>query len=516
MAGSWGTMVAVSEAPKKNLEGRQGRAAVWQTPPVGSMPRPSAPAASVRAGRFRLRFWAGFAAILLLVALTFKPIVQNDGVGYFVYLHSLLVGHGLDLSGEYAAIGAAGVTYYPPLYQVQGPSGHPVDFFPVGAAILAAPAYLVAFLLARSGQPPFGPPFSWGFTLASLFYGLLALLLGLRLALQFVPRRATWLGLGGAVLATPFIYYLVYDPSLSHTFSAFAVGAFLYTWWRWRDGRSPAGWFALGLLGGLMGLVRFQDGPLLLIALLDRPRRLWYLLPFAAGVVAGFSPQLAVDQYFWGTLLPQRPPGQALQPFPGHYLQVLFSSQHGIFTWSPIILLAAAGYAFVRERRLQLAFLVAFVLEVAITGASPDWYSSFSFGQRRIVSLTPFIVIGLAALSARIGERPAAAVYALLVAWNLVLIANLTYVIRGSGDPGYWGLVAGQLTALQYLPHLVSQGAVGRMLLFWPALHLQFDPVGGLVLLAGEAASLLVVLALLRRSEPVAPEPAGRTPARRT
>jgi hypothetical protein len=97
-------------------------------------------------------------------------------------------------------------------------------------------------------------------------------------------------------------------------------------------------------------------------------------------------------------------------------------------------------------------------------------------------------------------------VVALLVAWNLLLMVNFTYVIRGSDDPGYLGLVAGQLKALPYLPHLVSQGAVGRMLLFWPALKLSFQPLPGLLLLAGEAASLLGALAVGRLLlEPAAP-----------
>ena len=451
------------------------------------------------------RTWLALAGLLLLVALTFKPVVENDGVGYYAYLHTVWVDHDLDFSDEFYALGRAGITYYAPLFQVRSANGRLADFFPAGPALLASPAYLVALAIRPSGEPQYGAPFSWAFTLASLFYGLLALVLSYRLAASLAGRRAALLGTAGVALATPFLYYLVYEPSYSHSFSAFAVSSFLYAWWRWRDRRSALGWLALGVLGGLMGLTRFQDGPLLLIALLDRPRRAVYLLPFAAGVLLGFAPQLAIDQYLFGSWLPSRPPGQQLDFFPGHYLQVLFSSQHGLFTWTPISLLAVAGFAFVRDRRLQLAFLVAFLIELAISGSAPDWNGDFSFGQRRFLALTPFLAIGLAALAARVGERPARPVVALLVAWNLLLMVNFTYVIRGSDDPGYLGLVAGQLKALPYLPHLVSQGAVGRTLLFWPALKLSFQPLPGLVLLAGEAASLLGALAVGR----LLPEPAA-------
>jgi hypothetical protein len=168
---------------------------------------------------------------------------------------------------------------------------------------------------------------------------------------------------------------------------------------------------------------------------------------------------------------------------------------------------AIAGFVFVRDRRLQAAFVLALLIELVISGSAPDWNGDFSFGQRRFVALTPFMAIGLAAFVARIGERPAQVLVAALVAWNLLLMVNFTYVIGGSQDPGYAGLISGQLKALRYLPHLVSQGAVGRMLVFWPVLKLDFQPLSGLMLLAGEAVCLLGALAagrLIREPSPPA------------
>jgi len=466
--------------------------------------------------RVKPRVWLAFAALLVLVALTFKPAVENDGVGYYAYLHTVVVDHDLDFGNEYAALGGAGITYYPPLFQVRTANGRLADFFPAGPALLAAPAYLIALAVKPSGEPQYGPPFSWAFTLASLFYGLLALVLSYRLAGSLAGRRSALVAVAGVALATPFLYYLLYEPSYSHTFSAFSVSAFLYVWWRWRDHRSASGWLVLGLLGGLMGLTRFQDGPLLLIALLDRPRRPWFLLVFAAGVLAGFAPQLAIDQYLFGGWLPNRPPGQQLDFFPGHYLQVLFSSQHGLFIWTPISLLALAGFAFIRDRRLLAAFVLAFLVELAISGSAPDWNGDFSFGQRRFLALTPFLAIELAAFAARIGERPAGALYGLLVAWNLLLMVQFTYVIQGSVDTGYLGLITNQAKAFRYLPHLVSQGAAGRMLLFWPVLGLKFQPLSGLILLAGEAACLLGALAVGRRLREPAPPDGEREETART
>jgi hypothetical protein len=135
--------------------------------------------------------------------------------------------------------------------------------------------------------------------------------------------------------------------------------------------------------------------------------------------------------------------------------------------------------------------------------------------MRRFLGLTPFLAIGLAAIAERIPPRLAWAAVIVFTAWNLVLMANLTYVINSSGDPGYRGLLRGQLPALRFLPHLVTQGAAGRALIWWPVLKLRFDPVYGSLLLLGEAACLAVSAGALRiLGPPASPPAAGPTAVR--
>ena len=450
-----------------------------------------------------MRTTAALAALaLLVIACTFKPVVENDGIGYFAYLHSAVVDHDLQLADEYQAATSNGIPVWPGLVNSTTPTGLTADFFPVGPALLAAPAYLLALALRPSGEPQWHAPFSTAITIASLLYGLLALLLSFLLARSVIGRREAVVATFAATAATPFVYYLLYEPSYSHTFSAFMVSAFVLAWWRGRDGRSIAGWLLLGVLGGLMALTRFQDGLLLAIALLDLPVARWRVLLLLPGVLLAFAPQLGVDQVLFGTWLPVRPAGQDLQLLPGHYWDVLFSSWHGLFTWSPVLLAAVAGLALLPDRRLKAAFAYALLVETLINGAAPDWWGGFSFGMRRFLDLTPFFVLGLAAVAARLPAGRAWVAAGLLSAWNVVLIANFTYVIRTDHDPGYGGLIAGQLPALRYLPHLLAQGAAVRALLLWPVLRTRFDPLTGLTVLGLEAlcvASAVGLLALLRR-----------------
>jgi hypothetical protein len=417
---------------------------------------------------------------LAMLAIAFRPVVEGDGVGYFAYLHTLLVDQNVDLTHSYAAATAAGVNTDPPALEAPTRTGHRADYFPMGAAVLSVPAYVVALLLGSPAQPEYSPLLAGAFVLSSLLCGLFALLLCWLLTRSLVAVAA-------AALCTPYLYYLLYEPGYSHTFSAFAVSLFVLAWWRGREERSAAGWLWLGALVGLMALTRWQDALFGAIALLDviqRPRwRALLLLPGAAAVLA---PQLVVNDMIFASPLPQRPPGQAIGLL-GHQLQVLLSSWHGLFVWHPLTLAAAAGFLFVRDRTLRIACVYALVVQTAVNGAVPDWWGGAAFGARRFVDLLPFWAIGLAALAERVPRVLAWTVTSLGAAWNVVLIANFLYVMRGDHDPGYLGLLAGQLAAVRYVPHLV-QGAVVRELLIARWLARPPDTALGLAWLAIEAA----------------------------
>ena len=443
---------------------------------------------------------AGFALVLLGIACTFRPVVQGDGVNYFAYLHSLVVDRDLDFRDEYRAAMAAGISVDPTLTSTPTVTGLVANFQPVGAAVMAFPFYAAALAIHPSGEPQFGRGFVMAFSVASLFYGLLALALSARLAAASTGSRNAALAVAGiAALTTPLAFYLLYDPSYSHTFSAFAVSAFVLVWWRGREQRGTAGWFALGLLGGLLGLVRIQDAPLAAIALIDLPRARWRAWPFIPGLALAFGPQLLVEHTLFGTWLPYRPAAFAPSFWPGHYMDVLVSTHDGLLTWSPIFALAALGLLLLPDRRLALAALFAFVVELAIEGSAPDWWGGLAFGMRRFLDLLPFVIVGLAEVARRLQPRVAALAAALFTAWNFVLMANFTYWIRTDRDLGYRGLLAGQVEALGYLERLFVQGAVVRNLVFWRQLHLAFEPAQGLTLLALLAACLLAAVSASAR-----------------
>src|SRR5262249_22950310 len=115
-----------------------------------------------------------------------------------------------------------------------------------------------------------------------------------------------------------------------------------------------------------------------------------------------------------------------------YFLQILFSANHGLFSWTPLLLLSAIGLFFSWRKTPQvggsvLCTVLAFYYFIA---SYPDWAGISSYGSRFFVSLTVFFVVGLAILLEKFGEKfrtsraatAAAVTLSLFVLWNLGLM----------------------------------------------------------------------------------------------
>jgi hypothetical protein len=111
-----------------------------------------------------------------------------------------------------------------------------------------------------------------------------------------------------------------------------------------------------------------------------------------------------------------------------HILDVLFSNFHGLFTWTPVVLLAVIGLFFLwrQDKLVAAAFLIAFAVETYLLGSFSTWFGGAAYGGRRFINCTVLFVVGLAAfadaITSRVPKPVVAAGGALLVVWNLFFI----------------------------------------------------------------------------------------------
>ena len=399
---------------------------------------------------------------LFLISLPLvNPWVRGDGVGYYAYARALLIQHNLHFEADWRA---ANTSFSEGRVDANGQlvpdqfsaTGYVKNHFSIGPAILWAP-FLVgthAFVLTadRLGAAipanGFSRPYVITMALATAFYGFCGLLLAFDLARRYFSETCAFLATLGIWLASSLPVYMYFNPSWSHAQSAFSVALFLWYWQRTRGQRTIRQWLVLALLAGLMMNIYYPNAIVLLVPGVEalseyraaflagksepkEPGRLFLRhAAFVFVATAALLPTFLTRWILYGNALETGYPSLRtwswLSP---SLLAVLFSSDHGLLTWTPILIPAVAGLVIFSRRDAILGggLLLSFLAFYYFIASYPSWDGISSFGNRFFVSLTPLFVIGLAASldsfvglwrrSAQ-GMAVASATIALLVLWN--------------------------------------------------------------------------------------------------
>jgi hypothetical protein len=374
---------------------------------------------------------------LLSLALL-NPLVRGDGVGYYAFARAPLIEHNLNFEHDYIS---ANTGFRETRLDENGQpkqifrtrTGHLENHFTVGPAMLWAPFLLVAHggvLLARAlGSPVatdgFSAPYRLAMALGTAFWGFLGLLLCFRLARQYAGDLWAFLATVAIWWASSLPVYMYFNPSWSHAHSAFAASLFVFYWHQTREQRTLRQWFVLALIAGLMLNVYYINSVLLVILVVEALRdyravfrrgaesssSFWQLLTrhllFVAVVLVCLLPTFYTRYVIYGSpfssgyIAPQdwawRSP---------YFVAVLFSSAHGLFSWTPLLLLATVGLVLLqwREPRVGTPLLAAALAFYVFIACYPDWAGISSFGNRFFISLTPLFILGLSVPLERIAS----------------------------------------------------------------------------------------------------------------
>jgi hypothetical protein len=342
--------------------------------------------------------------------------IGGDGVMYYVQLHSLLKDGDIDLTNEY--------THYELIeredLRVLTTTGLRRSIFAIGPALAWAPFFAVGEGVARgerlfgrdSDLSGYGPAHVNATALGSFAYGFLALLL-----IHDLLRRHFGGGLATAAAlllwAGSFLHwYMVHQPTMSHAPSACGAAFVIWLWDRDRAAPTMRGLLALGLALGFAMCLRWQNGVLLVLPGLDLLRAAWTrtrpwraLLAgggaLAVGALVGVLPQMAAWNALYGMwLLPYPPHGTDFVRLDHPYvLETLFSSRHGLLSWTPLLWAGFLGFVPLLRRRPALAgpLLVPLLLMTYVNMCSGDWWAGGSFSIRRFDPLLAPFALGIAA-----------------------------------------------------------------------------------------------------------------------
>ncbi len=385
-----------------------------------------------------LSFWVLGA---ILVAVLFKvdaahlgeraimKITGADPVAYYANAHSLLFDFDFNLANQFGVLKPL-----PEWFRVVPNTGLPGSPFALGFSLVEIPFLFAGNIIASmsTGQAD-------GYSqicIDSYFVGIICfLIIGLIFLFKLLRKigieagaglsTSDWVAYGVTLGLLPAsnVGYYAFSP-MSHIVAFMAVSMFFFVWWGVKDTDSLKGWLLCGLSGGFVFLCRWQAVLYLLIPIAYELHRLssqegdrganlrkpWLasratcVLTFILTILIQFVQWKIIYGNFF--LVPQ---GDAFMEFPPrHFFHVMFSSEHGWFVWTPIVLIGVVGLVLASSKKpiVYGGLLLGVFLQVGVAGALPKhWHGYDSFGARILVCSMPVIAIGLAFLLFHVSRR---------------------------------------------------------------------------------------------------------------
>jgi len=393
----------------------------------------------------RARIWMTLIFIATVV-LAFAPTIKGDGIGYYVYLHSITMDGDVNFGNDYQnwpAREARGYTAHTTA------TGYYVNYFSIGPALLWSPLYGAAHVIMVSGRAfglpwladGYAEPYFTLTTFGSAVAGLVLMFGGYQICRRWVSPPIALLAVSTTFLGSNLLYYTMREGGFAHGLSAATTTLYLLAWLRLEECPSIRRWAALGIAAGFMMLTYWLSAIVLVLPVCTGARLLVAALRYPsaqrraalARLLGGssiallitallFSPQMIAWKQIFGVYftIPQGAGFVTPRSFEG--AQMLFAPLHGLLPWTPALFFGAFSLVLLwwQDRYRAAALLLALLAYFAYNAWLPDWHGSGAFGLRRLTLLGPWCMLGLALLYDRLRRwRPLLPIVpaALMVGW---------------------------------------------------------------------------------------------------
>lgn len=408
-------------------------------------------------------------ASALTLALVSTKIRGADEIEYYSHLRSAVFDRDFDFTNEYEHFYKAnpqGLLAFKETFldRREPKTGRPINFAPIGSAVVWSPFFLLAHALVTNGvlggpADGFSAAYAGAVAYGSSLLGILGFLLALKTlkrylgvteGLSLIAVLAVWFG-------TPAFYYMTVAPAFAHAPSIFAVSLLFFLWLRAREKDGVFDWVLMGLVAGLAMLIREQGALFLIAPGLDLGSRLLkgevkralergVAVLGAAGLV--FAPQLLAYQALNGSFGPTQLVQRKMDFASPHFLDVLIDPGHGLLLWTPLLLLAILGLVrgIFRLGAVGVFATAALLAQVYINGSVLSWHQAGAFGSRRFVDSSILFVIGFAFGLMAVTPKTQKIVVALAIWWNLSLMMQFGLKLMDRQRLDWPGIAIRQVT----------------------------------------------------------------------
>ena len=342
-----------------------------------------------------------------------KSLIDWDITSYYGYLPATFIHKDISLSfTENDSINYRGKHQFWPKI---APNGNKVFKFTMGMSYLYSPFFFLAHTYANLSSSykanGFSKPYELSLAFSSLFYLLIGLLYLRKTLLHFFNEWTSALVLLLTVLGTNLFYYTTSEPCMSHAYSFSLIAVFIYLSIRWHKKQALKYIIAIGLISGLVVLIRPVNLLIFIFPLFYGVENLktlktnlllfiknWkQLIILAIVAFLVILPQLIYWKTFTDSWVFNSYIDEHFYFGNSHVLDFLFSYRKGWLLYTPIMILSCVGLiiTYAKNKKLFYPLIFLALINIYVLSCWWCWWFGGSFGMRPMIDSYGFFAISL-------------------------------------------------------------------------------------------------------------------------
>jgi hypothetical protein len=385
-------------------------------------------------GMFNTRYWKNE-----------HRVIAWDVISYYAYLPATFIYHDVSLKfvenyqGEHKFI----------FWADTAPNGGRVIKTSMGLSFMYAPFFFAGHLLARlTGYDTGGYsiPYKFMLMMSALFWFSLGLYFLRKFLSRFFNSTVVIMTITSLVLGSNVFWYATYEATMSHIYSFSLFAAFIYLTICWYESPEFKYTLSLGLLAGLIVLIRPTNILILLFFVFYgigsmhtiQERLIFFVQKYPHLIIMGLIVFLVwIPQFiYW-----KKVTGEWFYFSYGnerfffghpHILKGLFGYRKGWLLYAPVMSFALAGIPLLykRMRGLFWPILLFAILNIYVILSWWSWWYGGSFGLRPCIDSYPVLALPLAVFIEWILHHSPARKIAFLVLFYTMVWVGAWHTVR--------------------------------------------------------------------------------------
>ena len=340
-----------------------------------------------------------------------KSVIQSDVIFYYAYLPATFIYHDYTLKFV--------TNYNGPhkflIWTKDAPNGEKIIPTSMGLSFLFAPFFFAADNYAQNSEYDAGgysEPYQLAIILCSLFYFALGLFFLSKLMLHFFNPYISALVVLITTAGSNLFYYVTFEPGMAHTYNFSLITLFIWFTVKWYQNQKLIYTVLLGLLIGLISLIRPTNIIVVLFFVLYGikswkdvvPKIQFYLLKYKHIVLIItlfffiWLPQFLYWKSVTGSFLfySYGPDNNFFFNNP-QILNGFFSYRNGWLIYSPAMIFSVLGIFFLwkKQKELQVPIAATFLIFIYVIYSWWCWWYGGAFGNRAMIDIYGMLALSM-------------------------------------------------------------------------------------------------------------------------